>query len=504
MSFCDKLDFLMKITNTKNSILARYVTIDASYISRMRRGDRAMPNNPELIESMAEYFSKKSKDDYIKSAVLSNMNMNSDTSISEETLKELILNWLTHNDSVGQSGTVNNILSSISNMTHGVISANNSKDNDIVVYYGTEGKRQATLSLLNMALADKTVRELLLFSDENPELMLDNPSFSKTWTELITKLVARGVHINVIHKISRDINEMLHVINQWLPLYLTGNVDPYYYPHLRDGVYKRTLYVASGLAAVSSSSIGNISDGTANMLVTDSKLVNTFTNEFYTYLSLCRPMLRILKNSSIIGALLNTLKESAGLTVFSAGLSHITIPVSLHKRLSLEHEQLDELPSSDLEAYLMAVGPYLEKYEITSIGYIYEADEVRSGRVKIPLSNILYGKDIYYTTEEYRLQLLNLIYFLENYPSFNFLLMDSLPFPDIEIYVSMNSDAFIIQCSLQSALKIEEDSMRSAFYHYITNIKNINTAITRQETIEKLRKVADELKQSEVKNDTDI
>ncbi|HIV16551.1 MAG TPA: hypothetical protein IAB17_01010, partial [Candidatus Alectryocaccobium stercorigallinarum] len=121
-----------------------------------------------------------------------------------------------------------------------------------------------------------------------------------------------------------------------------------------------------------------------------------------------------------------------------------------------------------------------------------------------PLSNILYGKDIYYTTEEYRLQLLNLIYFLENYPSFNFLLMDSLPFPDIEIYVSMNSDAFIIQCSLQSALKIEEDSMRSAFYHYITNIKNINTAITRQETIEKLRKVADELKQSEVKNDTDI
>ena len=226
MPFCDKLDFLMKITNTKNSTLARYVTIDASYISRMRRGDRAMPNNPGLIESMAEYFSRRSRDDYIKSAVLSNMNMNSDTSISEETLKELILNWLTHNDSSGHTGTVNNILSSISNMSNGAISPNDSKDNDIVVYYGTEGKRQATLSLLNMALAGKGIKELLLFSDENPDLMLDNPSFSKTWTELITKLVARGVHINVIHKISRDINEMLHVINQWLPLYLTGNVDP--------------------------------------------------------------------------------------------------------------------------------------------------------------------------------------------------------------------------------------------------------------------------------------
>ena len=504
MPFCDKLDFLMKITNTKNSTLARYVTIDASYISRMRRGDRAMPNNPGLIESMAEYFSRRSRDDYIKSAVLSNMNMNSDTSISEETLKELILNWLTHNDPGGHTGTVNNILSNISSMSKGSISSNNSKDNDIVVYYGTEGKRQATLSLLNMALAGKDVKELLLFSDENPDLMLDNPSFSKTWTELITKLVARGVHINVIHKISRNINEMLHVINQWLPLYLTGNVDPYYYPHLRDGVYKRTLYVASELAAVSSSSIGNLSDGTANMLVTEPRLVNTFANEFYSYLSLCRRVLKILKNESIVGALLNTWKESAGLTVFSAGLSHITIPVSLHKKLSHDHECAVSADSGELEAYLMAIGPYLEKYELTCIGYIHDADEISSGNVKIPLSNILYGKDMYYTPEEYRLQLLNIVYFLENYPSFNFLLMDGSPFPDIEIYVSMNSDAFIIQCSLLSALKIEEDSMRAAFYHYITTVKNINSALTRQETIDRLRRAADKLKQSEVQNDTYI
>jgi hypothetical protein len=498
MLFNEKMDFLMKITNTKNSSLARFMTIDASYVSRMRRGDRAMPNNTELIESMAEYFAKKSRDDYIKSAVLSSMNMNADTSISEETLKELIFSWLTHDSRDGRSGTVNNILSSISSITPGTISAGDGNDSDIVVYYGTEGQKQASLSLLNMALADKNINELLLYSDENPDLILDNPSFSKTWTGLITKLVNRGIHINVIHKISRDINEMLHVINQWLPLYLTGNVDPYYYPHLRDGVYKRTLYVVPNLAAVSSSSIGSISDGTANMLVTDPKLVDAFTGEFYSYMSLCRPVLKILRNGSIMEALLDSLRGSGGITIFSSGISHLTIPVSMHKGLLERGAKCDISYSGDLEEYLMSIGPFLERFEITCFGYLHRAGDIKDGKVKIPLSNILYGKELYYTPEEYRLQLLNIIYYMENYPSFKFMLMKEDTFPDIELYVSKDKDAFIIQCSILSALKIQEDSMRYAFYHYITSNKNIDSSVTREKTLEILRALADELAESEV------
>jgi len=34
MTFAEKLDFLMTITNTSNSLLARNISIDASFISR--------------------------------------------------------------------------------------------------------------------------------------------------------------------------------------------------------------------------------------------------------------------------------------------------------------------------------------------------------------------------------------------------------------------------------------------------------------------------------------
>lgn len=493
MHFHEKMDFLMKITNTKNSLLARYMTVDASYISRMRRGDRAMPSNGDLIESMAEFFAKRSADDYVKTAILSHMGMNADTSITKDTLKELICNYLTHESIDDRKDTVSNILSGISRIS---LESNRQKKNfnkDIIVYYGTEGKRQAILSLLNIALTSNNTKELLLFSDENPELLPDNPSFSKTWTELITRLTNLGVHICVIHKISRDLNEMLRVINLWMPLYLSGNVEPYYYPNLRDGVYKRTLYIIPSLAAVSSSSIGDISDGTANMLVTAKKLVDAFAGEFYNYIALCRPVLKIFRENEILDELKESLKNYAGINVFSSGLPYMTIPLSLHKEMNLSANKSEKDDLSGLYDYFMAIGPFLEKHKITCIGYTNKLSDIKSGSVKVPLSNILYGRDIYYTAKTYKLHLLNIIYFMENYPSFSFILEDQPPFPDVELYVSPNTDAFIIQSKIKSALKIEEESMRSAFYHYVTNAKNTNSGLTRQETIDTLKDLAEQL-----------
>ena len=40
MRFSEKLDYLMKVTNTTNSALASSTSLDASYISRLRRGVR--------------------------------------------------------------------------------------------------------------------------------------------------------------------------------------------------------------------------------------------------------------------------------------------------------------------------------------------------------------------------------------------------------------------------------------------------------------------------------
>ena len=45
MSFSEKLNLMMNISNTNNSALARAISVDPSLVSRLRRGDRTPSKN---------------------------------------------------------------------------------------------------------------------------------------------------------------------------------------------------------------------------------------------------------------------------------------------------------------------------------------------------------------------------------------------------------------------------------------------------------------------------
>lgn len=478
----------MKITATSNSSLAKSMSVDASYISRLRRGERAMPKDPALIAAMAQYFCKKCTEEYMAIALLNFMDVENSTDVSPDRLEGLIHQWLTQKDAAANdtpTGTVGNLLLNISNVSarrENHPSSSNSSNN-FVVFYGTEGKRQATLAFLNMVLASGRTHNLLLYSDENPDWMVDNPSFSNTWTELISKIVKMGNHIKIIHKVSRDINEMLHVINQWLPLYLTGNVEPYYYPNLRDGVYKRTLYVAPRLAAISSSSIGNITDGTANMLITDVPVVDSFTNEFYNYLSLCKPLINIYHSVDAFGEVCNSKISDSNTTAQCACFSSRTIPVALHRKFLRRGTYQDPSLYAQYEGILSDMESFLEHNSYTNLGCLPTVEEIRGGQVKAPLSNILYGTEVYYTPEEFKEHLTYIIYLLKKYPTFHHILLNENNLADNQLCVSEHNGIMIYQDSFHTALEIQQEDMQLAFTHYITNHKNINLTMDREETI---------------------
>lgn len=70
MTFAEKLDFLMNITQTSNSALAHAATLDASYISRLRTGKRLMPKDNHMIQGMTIFLARQFKEDYQKKPCL--------------------------------------------------------------------------------------------------------------------------------------------------------------------------------------------------------------------------------------------------------------------------------------------------------------------------------------------------------------------------------------------------------------------------------------------------
>jgi hypothetical protein len=87
---------------------------------------------------------------------------------------------------------------------------------------------------------------LLLFSDEATDWMTADQTFASKWASLMVQLLSKGNRIKIIHTVSRDLDEMLNAIRQWMPLYMTGLIEPYFYPKKRDGIFKRTVQSISG------------------------------------------------------------------------------------------------------------------------------------------------------------------------------------------------------------------------------------------------------------------
>ena len=58
----EKLDFLLRLTDTSNSALGRALGFDASYISRIRSGKRGLPRDRFFLEPAAAYFARELQD----------------------------------------------------------------------------------------------------------------------------------------------------------------------------------------------------------------------------------------------------------------------------------------------------------------------------------------------------------------------------------------------------------------------------------------------------------
>ena len=69
MRLYEKIDFLMKVTDTANSTLGKYVSFDASYISRTRSGKRNIPKHGSFLEKTSAFFAERIESPYQKKIV---------------------------------------------------------------------------------------------------------------------------------------------------------------------------------------------------------------------------------------------------------------------------------------------------------------------------------------------------------------------------------------------------------------------------------------------------
>lgn len=107
-------------------------------------------------------------------------------------------------------------------------------------YVGISGLQRAVIRFLGNA-AQKPGSELLLYSDQSMEWM--QARFTPKWQTLMRECLKNGVRMKIIHNIDRDPSEMLFALQSWLPLYMTGLIEPYYRTDTGGSRFCHTVFI---------------------------------------------------------------------------------------------------------------------------------------------------------------------------------------------------------------------------------------------------------------------
>lgn len=343
----DKLNLLMNFFEISNSKLARAISVDPSLISRWRTGDRAPSKSSNHFHALGCYFESLARTERSKIKILELMHFSPGEKKSiDKNLHLIIEEWL-ESPSSHNSDLVEQLLKKIisgpvipsdpelikrQTKTLEVLLSGRHAKNEVLK--GMEGKRNGVLLFLSEVSKRTSPTTLLLFSDEKMDWLTDDPEFYNAWSLLMFHILTSGHKVKIIHTIQRDLEEMIFAIKRWLPLYMTGAIEPYFFPKTNNGLFKRTLFIAPETVALTSTSLTEFADCADQFLYTDKTRIESLTSEFNAFLSMCKPLMKIFTPNDF-DAFDELQKE-----YYEEHHDMITLSSTLHSALPDEHQNL--------------------------------------------------------------------------------------------------------------------------------------------------------------------
>lgn len=294
MQFSNKLNFLMNITNTSNKELAEGISVDRSLISLLRSGKRKTPRNHDHVRHMASFFARRCTADFQFHALAEMLNTPEiQSSLPTETLVDDLFNWM-----LGDTPMLEHILE---NVAHPQNPLNNIPDHiptrlsaptdgQTNFFYGNEGMRQSLRLVLDHVMQIEEPCKIYLVSDLNMEWLFEDYRFMNEFSSALTSIFQKGFSLCHIMPSLNYMNRYVEALRYWLPLYASGQAEVYYYPRLRDNLYRRSLAIFPGHCVQASTNIGNASNVIC-VNSTEKSLIDAYYAQFQYELSLCRPAL---------------------------------------------------------------------------------------------------------------------------------------------------------------------------------------------------------------------
>ncbi len=503
MDFSEKLSRLLALTRTQSTQLANAVFLDPSQISRMKTGLRGKPKNQKTIRLMADYFSAHCSTDY---QLLELSKLTTDTRIlknaSPHTINDTIYHWL-RSDTVSEesadnfTGALLEQLDEFPLIDSNILKANKasslSNSNPLISYTDNEGKRNALLAMLEDVLSCDEVKEIYLFSDENMEWLYEDPGFTQQLDNYILNLAKSGCHFIRITPPDQSLGYTIGNIQRWLSAYVLGCIQEFYYPFVRDGLHRRSIFVAPGKSAVFSRSLANQKHNRLTFYCTDSTMVSICKQEVQDILSLCRPLMQVhtLENyDDIFMSRVRITGIHARGIYRTASLSIVTLPNEVLERIQRESKSplAAMMLRSHTTCYKLLTGS-LHEYPVDDIMTLPNIEDIFTGQALIPSTVLLPDGPICYKPDEYALHLQRTIEMMEKYDNYHVYLTEDSHLHGVNLICKCDSNVLLVKGNEPfSVFEISEQRYAYSFCEYLRQIISYERVrTTRDDIIGKLK-----------------
>lgn len=252
--YYQKFDILLRELEINVSKMASALHYDPSYISKIRTGKRTPSDVRGFAENVCGYIVRNFSGQEELNKIVALTGCDNETLMHPENSFILLQNWLCS----GKFETMDYISGFLQKMDEfnlddyiRAIHFDSFKVPKVPFqlpvsrqYYGLKEMREGELDFLKHTVLSKSMEPLHLCCDMPVEDMAQDQEFAKKYMFGLAMVLKKGLHIHIIHDVERPMKDMMLGLENWIPLYMTGQISPYYLKGIQNKVYSHLHYTS--------------------------------------------------------------------------------------------------------------------------------------------------------------------------------------------------------------------------------------------------------------------
>lgn len=287
--------------------LCRYANYDPSTISRFRSGARQPAEPEQFAAAVASYLSREMDTPHQREVAAQLLGCPAAALDDRAAYCRLVQDWLLgqhapREDSVSRflakldEFDLNEYIRSIHFDQLKVPTAPFQLPTSRT-YTGLQQMMDSELDFMKAAVLSRSTQPVFMYSDMPMSEMAQDAEFPKKWMFGMAMLLKKGLRLQIIHHIDRSLPEMMLGLESFIPMYMTGQIEPYYFKTPQNGVFLHFLRV-SGTAALSGEAVAG-HHGEGKYYLTNSRAeVAYYRRRAQALLENARPLMDIYRADS--------------------------------------------------------------------------------------------------------------------------------------------------------------------------------------------------------------